>query len=227
MTFVNQQVELESLPEFASVDFQELHPNYAPVVLGVALIFLIPAFLFVTALIFVILVPSAGMPLWFAGLVYVPVSSLLLFLSWFTFKSARVMRYAIRQHDIIVHSGIFWKKETVQPIRRVQHVEQHQGPVDKRFGLYELKLFSAGTGQFTFRIPGLDADSASRIRQFILAVQQDGWGDDTSSADAIATKSIEADSHDGMIAESASGPTMGPADATDVDDLDAEPEHGR
>jgi membrane protein YdbS with pleckstrin-like domain len=47
--------------------------------------------------------------------------------------------------------------------------------VDKRFGLYELKLFSAGTGNVTFRIPGLDADSASRIRKFILNVQEDGW----------------------------------------------------
>jgi len=92
------------------------------------------------------------------------------------------VRYAIREHDVIVQSGVFWQKETLQPIRRIQHVEQHQGPVDKRFGLYELKLFSAGTGHFTFRIPGLAADAAARIRQFILDVQQDGWSDDSAES---------------------------------------------
>jgi hypothetical protein len=101
-----------------------------------------------------------------------------------------VIRYAIREHDVIVHAGVFWKKETVQPIRRIQHVEQHQGPIDKRYGLYELKLFSAGTGQFTFRIPGLDATAAARIKQFILEVQQDDWSDD-----AAVTLTAEAPGH--------------------------------
>jgi hypothetical protein len=175
MTFANVQVSLETLPRFAYVEYHELHPSYARVVLGVGLVFQIPVFLFLAGLLFLVLVPKAGLPALVAVLLFVAVLLLFSFIPWFTYKSARVTRYALRQHDVIVQSGIFWKKETVQPIRRIQHVEQHQGPVDKRYGLYELKLFSAGTGHFTFRIPGLDADSASRIRQFILNVQEDGW----------------------------------------------------
>jgi membrane protein YdbS with pleckstrin-like domain len=175
MSFTNVQLAVDSLPRFADVEFQELHPSYARVLLGVALAFQIPVFVGLSVLLFVVLVPMAGLPLFAAGLLFVSALLLFVFLAWFTFKSARVMRYAVRQHDVIVRSGVFWKKETVQPIRRIQHVEQHQGPVDKRYGLYELKLFSAGTGHFTFRVPGLDGDSASRIRQFILNVQEDGW----------------------------------------------------
>jgi hypothetical protein len=134
----------------------------------------------VTVLLFAVLVPNAGLPVAIASLAYGLVIALFLFLGWFSHKSASVIRYAIREHDVIVHAGVFWKKETVQPIRRIQHVEQHQGPIDKRYGLYELKLFSAGTGQFTFRIPGLDATAAARIKQFILEVQQDDWSDDAA-----------------------------------------------
>jgi hypothetical protein len=182
MSFTNLQVPLESLPRFAAVEFHKLHPRYARVVLGVALAFEAMAFVVVTVLLFAVLVPKAGLPIAIASLIDGLVAALLFFLGWFSHKSASVIRYAIREHDVIVHSGVFWKKETVQPIRRIQHVEQHQGPIDKRYGLYELKLFSAGTGQFTFRIPGLDATAAARIKQFILEVQQDDWSDDAAVA---------------------------------------------
>ena len=171
MSFTNLQLSLDSLPEFAAAELHELHPSYPRVVLGVALVSEAIAFVFATVLIYAVLVPQAGLPIAFALLIHGGVIVLLAFLAWLARKSASVIRYAIREHDVIVRSGVFWKKETVQPIRRIQHVEQHQGPVDKRYGLYELKLFSAGTGHFTFRIPGLDANAAARIKQFILDVQ--------------------------------------------------------
>lgn len=103
-----------------------------------------------------------GLPFIFGGIV------LLSFLVWVAWKTASVIRYAVREHDVILQTGIFWRKETVQPIARIQHVEQSQGPLDKRFGLYTLKLFSAGTGHVTFQIPGLDARTAARLRRFLL-----------------------------------------------------------
>lgn len=189
MSFTNVQLAVDSLPRFADVEFHELHPSYARVLLGVALAFQIPVFIGLNVLLFAVLVPVAGLPLFAAGLLFVSILLLFVFLSWFTFRSARVMRYAVRQHDVIVRSGVFWKKETVQPIRRIQHVEQHQGPVDKHYGLYELKLFSAGTGHFTFRVPGLDGDSASRIRQFILNVQEDDWQADAPTEESTPVAS--------------------------------------
>ena len=150
MSFTNLQIAVDSLPRFADVEFHELDPSYPRVLLGVALAFQIPIFIGLMVLLFAVLVPKAGLPSLAAGLLFILILLLFVFLAWFTHRSARVMRYAVRQHDVVVRSGVFWKQETVQPIRRIQHVEQHQGPVDKRFGLYELKLFSAGTGHFTF-----------------------------------------------------------------------------
>ncbi|MGD8340219.1 MAG: PH domain-containing protein [Gammaproteobacteria bacterium] len=185
MSFTNVEVALETLPRLADVQFRELHASYARVVLGVALLFQIPAFVGLSVFLFAFLVPEAGLPWPIAGLLFVTALLVFVLAAWFAYTSSRVKRYALREHDVIMQSGVFWKKETIQPIRRIQHIEQHQGPIDKRFGLYELKLFSAGTARFTFRIPGLDADAASSIRRFILNVQEDGWGAD-KAPEAVA-----------------------------------------
>lgn len=165
MSFVNVQIPLDSLPRLASVRFEALSPHYARVVLGVALTVETVALVIAAILLFAVLVPNAGLPLGRALLIFGGIVVAMAALAWFAHKSASVIGYAVREHDVIVRGGVFWKKETVQPIKRIQHVEQHRGPLDRRFGLYELKLFSAGTGHFTFRIPGLDAAAASRIKR--------------------------------------------------------------
>lgn len=174
MTFSNLQVPVVSLPAFAAVSFETLHPRYARLVLGLALAWG-AATLAAAAVVHVLIIaprtdPGAGT----AVFVYLSMLVVVAFVAWFAHKAASVIGYALREHDVIVQSGVFWRRETVQPIRRIQHVEQHQGPLDRRFGLYTLKLFSAGTGNFTLRIPGLDAAAAARIRQFVLSVKQTG-----------------------------------------------------
>lgn len=191
MTFTNVEIDLDTLPRSADVEYHDLDPRYARVVLGVVLAFEAPVFAFAVIL-FVGAASRGGAAATAAGLLLAAVALILGFLAWFSYKSARVIRYALREHDVIVQSGVFWKKETVQPIRRIQHIEQHQGPIDKRFGLYELKLFSAGTAYLTFRIPGLDAETASRIRQFILKVQEDGWAaEEPPDADRVVVPNDE------------------------------------
>jgi membrane protein YdbS with pleckstrin-like domain len=135
MTFANQQVALETLPRFTDVQFHELDPRYARVVLAVALALQTPVLLLLMGLLFAVLVPKAELGPLAGGALCGALLCLSGFLAWFLFRSAQVVRYALRQHDVIVQSGVFWKQETVQPIRRIQHIEQHQGPIDKRFGL--------------------------------------------------------------------------------------------
>lgn len=186
MTFTNVNIDLDTLPRSADVQYRELHPRYAVAVLRVRLMFWVPIFVVATVALFAGPVRGGDLPA-VAAVILLAIGALpVALLVWLSFKAARAMRYALREHDVIVRAGLFWKRETLQPIRRIQHIEQHQGPIDKRYGLYELKLFSAGTGYLAFRIPGLDADTASRIRQFILNVQEDGWGADESTEPAAA-----------------------------------------
>ena len=165
------QLPVESLPAFSAVGFHSLDPRYPRVVLGTSLAFLLPLLLAAGIVIYTVLASNPELPRAPGALIFAALALGAGLLAWLGHRTASVIRYAIREHDVIVQSGIFWRKETVQPIRRIQHVEQHQGPIDRRFGLYELKLFSAGTGHFTFRIPGLDAASAARIKHYLLSAR--------------------------------------------------------
>lgn len=172
MTFTNAEVRAGGLPRFDAVELQAVHRHYPRICLAMALAF---GGVMVAALAAGCLVapPLRGFILGPGGWV-LPVAVVLLagLIAWFAYKSAGVIGYALREHDIIVQSGIFWRKQTIQPIRRIQHVEVTRGPLDKRFGLANLRLFSAGTGHLTFEIPGLEVATAERIKGFILRFQQ-------------------------------------------------------
>ena len=178
MTFSNVQIDPQELPRFEDVRLEKLSPRYAPLVLGVSIG--VWSFVLLGLCIAGIIIDplgenlfsAAALPFFGGGVVLV--SSLV----WVAWKSAEVIRYAVRDQDVIVQTGIFWRKETIQPIVRIQHVEQTQGPLDKRFGLYTLKLFSAGTGHVTFQIPGLSARTAARLKRFLLEKTQSNIASD-------------------------------------------------
>lgn len=163
MTFTNIDVELESLPSFAAARLRALSPSYARLVLASTIAFGL-AVLVVAVLVLGVRQPPTPRGWVVLGGLFVAMA----LIAWFRHKAARVISYGVREHDVVVRSGVFWKKEAVQPILRIQHVERVQGPLDKRFGLSKLKLFSAGTGHSSFEIPGLHAETAVRIQSFLL-----------------------------------------------------------
>jgi membrane protein YdbS with pleckstrin-like domain len=50
----------------------------------------------------------------------------------------------------------------------VQHTDIQRGPLDRRLGLAELLIHTAGTQMATVRLPGLTADRASALRDALL-----------------------------------------------------------
>lgn len=170
MTFSNLQVALTDLPTFETVEFGMLDPSYARLVLLIALV--------VEGLLI-----GVGVTLWLlleipselreqsTNIGAVALSAMAL-LDLFCFKSARAIKYSIRDHDLVMKSGLFWQKEVIQPIRRIQHVELTRGPLEKRLGLAKIHLYSAGTSGATFTIPGLRLLTAARIRRYVLRVER-------------------------------------------------------
>ncbi|NVK10809.1 MAG: PH domain-containing protein [Gammaproteobacteria bacterium] len=77
--------------------------------------------------------------------------------------------YLLREHDCSYRRGIIFKKNTTQPIVRIQHVEINQGPLERKYQLASLAVYSAGGSAHTFMIPGLDHERAKAMRQFILS----------------------------------------------------------
>jgi len=75
---------------------------------------------------------------------------------------------ALREQDIAFKKGIFWKKITILPFNRIQHLESHRGPIDRKFDLATLRLYTAGGAQADMIISGLDVMNADQIKQLLL-----------------------------------------------------------
>lgn len=166
MSFTNLEISISSLPSLENLTYNQLAPAYARISATVT-------FAADTVLMFAFLVWSWRVSLDVA--VFVVLFSLVLLLmvlmtlfSWF---AARAKKYAVREHDMVFESGVFWRSQTIQPLNRVQHVEVTAGPIDKRAGLANVVLFSAGSGTATFTIPGLPVATAEELREFALRYQ--------------------------------------------------------
>lgn len=70
--------------------------------------------------------------------------------------------YAIEEDKVVIRHGIFFVKETVIPIIRIQNITISQGPINRKLGLYKVELFLASG---IFEIVGLNQETADRISE--------------------------------------------------------------
>ena len=64
--------------------------------------------------------------------------------------------------------GLIWYSSTVIPFNRVQHCEISQGPIERLFKLSELKIFTAGGASSDMSVPGLNPETAHRLKEYIV-----------------------------------------------------------
>ncbi|MBE9915888.1 PH domain-containing protein [Paenibacillus donghaensis] len=76
-------------------------------------------------------------------------------------------RYRISEHEIELHHGIFFRKRTIIPMIRIQHIDAKQGPILKRYGLSTI-TFSTAAGSHD--IPALKESKAEHVRKYIAAL---------------------------------------------------------
>lgn len=73
-------------------------------------------------------------------------------------------RYEVNENAIDLLRGFVFKKRTVVPINRIQHVDTNQGPIYRKYGLSSVKISTAAT---THEIPALDDETATDVRNKI------------------------------------------------------------
>ncbi|GAA2179653.1 PH domain-containing protein [Brooklawnia cerclae] len=76
---------------------------------------------------------------------------------------ARSWGFAERDTDLYIRHGIWIRRLTVVPYGRMQAVEVSSGPLDRAFGLSDVKLVTA-SAQSDAHIPGLEPDDAAALR---------------------------------------------------------------
>jgi hypothetical protein len=161
--FQNPEIALADLPDMEDLDWQQMHPRYARrmqveralVVAGLAIASLVVS-LFV------------GNPPVKMFMLWIPLFVIAVPLLVWPLVSVPRRGYVVRDKDIVFKSGIAWRSITAIPFNRVQHVETSNTPLDRKFGLANLQVFTAGGAGGDLRISGLGADTAEQLRVYIL-----------------------------------------------------------
>ena len=167
--FVNPEIPLDSLPRVEQVDWRALHVRF---VYCLQVKWLVAAVFPLGLLggLYALLVYEFGLP----G-VWTAIAAALLACAWIalclTWPLVAVPRrgYAVRDKDILFKSGVWWQSVQVVPFNRVQHAVRGSGPVERRFGLASLTVYTAGGGSGDLRIVGLGEDVAERLRVYIVS----------------------------------------------------------
>ena len=79
----------------------------------------------------------------------------------------RAWGYREAEDELHVRHGLLVRTETAVPFARVQHIDLAQGPIERRYGLARLILYTAGTRGASVPLPGLAREEAERMRDRI------------------------------------------------------------
>lgn len=77
--------------------------------------------------------------------------------------------YKVDGEGIEMRQGVVWRQVINVPRSRVQHTDVSQGPLERRFGLGTLVIYTAGTDHARVDLYGLEHSTALRIRDHLLA----------------------------------------------------------
>jgi membrane protein YdbS with pleckstrin-like domain len=105
-----------------------------------------------------------------AGLVTGIVSGLVLVWAWFAVgRNFRSWGYVERSDDLLVTHGAMFKKLTVVPYGRMQLVDVKAGPIERAFGLVNVKLHTAAATTDA-QVRGLTPTDAGMLRDRLTAL---------------------------------------------------------
>lgn len=81
----------------------------------------------------------------------------------------RHLRYAVDDTGIVIQRGVLWRSHIALPRVRIQHTDVAQGPLQRRFGVGTLRLYTAGSRHTMIELPGLAHEDAIALRDALLA----------------------------------------------------------
>lgn len=80
----------------------------------------------------------------------------------------RHLAYRIDDDGIEIRSGVLWRAVSNVPRSRVQHTDVSQGPLERKYGLGRLVIYTAGTAHSKVDLPGLEHQTALALRDHLL-----------------------------------------------------------
>jgi membrane protein YdbS with pleckstrin-like domain len=115
----------------------------------------------------------AGRGLWVWLVVGAILALLLFLLVWYPRRAWERWGYALREHDLLIQSGVLVHRRVSIPAGRIQHVDIHQGPFERLLGLARVQVFTASGGGADGVIPGLTPEVADSLRERLVRREAD------------------------------------------------------
>lgn len=91
---------------------------------------------------------------------------------WLIGRRVRSYGYSERADDLLVTSGILFRRLVIVPYGRMQLVDVTAGPIDRSLGITTVQLHTAAATSDA-AIPGLPPDEASALRDRLSAVGEE------------------------------------------------------
>jgi membrane protein YdbS with pleckstrin-like domain len=76
--------------------------------------------------------------------------------------------YRVDAQGIEIRRGVYWRVVVNVPRSRVQHIDVSQNPIEHRFGLGTLVVYTAGTDHAKVALSGLEHGLALQLREHLL-----------------------------------------------------------
>lgn len=86
-------------------------------------------------------------------------------------RQARSIGYQLRDDDLVFRRGILWQRFVAVPYGRMQLIDITHGPLDRGFGIAQLKFVTAAASTGVV-IPGLEQSTAETLRDHLVAVAE-------------------------------------------------------
>jgi membrane protein YdbS with pleckstrin-like domain len=99
-------------------------------------------------------------------------------LAWYAYRwpavDYRHQSYRVDELGIEIRRGVFWRLVINVPRSRIQHTDVGQGPLERKYGLGTLVVYTAGSDHARVSLAGLPYDTAVRIRERLLPAGDSG-----------------------------------------------------
>lgn len=88
---------------------------------------------------------------------------------WWPTLAYRHLRFGVDETGIAIERGVIWRSRVALPRVRIQHTDVSQGPLERRYGIGTLKMYTAGSRHTMIDLPGLRHEDAIALRDALLA----------------------------------------------------------
>jgi len=122
--------------------------------------------------VFAVVVAADDLPGWLRALLPLLWLAATILLAWhahrWPVREYQRTSYRVDALGIEIRKGVYWRVAINVPRSRVQHTDVSQGPLERRYGLGTLIIYTAGTDHAKIELAGLEHGVALRLREHLL-----------------------------------------------------------